>query len=165
MSVNSKAPVSGASTPDFVAELTPYRSLGRTGFLWLMAFVSFTCLLSGLMFLVMGAWPVFIFMGLDILIIYAAFKFNYHSARAKERVSIGRDELKIEKVHPSGRVVKHVLNPFWTRFEVNRHEEYGIVSMRVLSRDIELDIGSFLNPEDRESFAFAFGAALNRIKA
>ena len=164
MDLNSKDLASHASTPDFVAELTPYRSLGRVGFLWLMAFVSFTCLLSGLMFLVMGAWPVFLFMALDILVVYAAFKFSYRSARAKERVTVRRDELKIEKFHPSGRVVQHVFNPFWTRFEVNRHEEYGILSMRLTSRGRELDIGSFLNPDDRESFAFAFGAALNRVK-
>jgi len=165
MSVDSKAPEMDASTPDFVAELTPYRSLGRAGFLWLMAFISFTCLVSGLLFLVMGAWPVFLFMSLDILIVYAAFKLNYRAARAKERVSVCRDELKIEKFHPSGRVSKHFFNPFWTRFEVNRHEEYGILSMRLTSQGKELDIGSFLNPGDRESFAFAFGAALNRAKA
>ncbi len=165
MSAETKDPELEASTPDFVAELTPYRSLGRSGFIWLMAFVSFTCLLSGLMFLVMGAWPVFFFMALDILIVYVAFKFNYRSAKAKERVSVGRDELKIEKFHPSGRVSEHIFNPFWTRFEVNRHEEYGILSMRLSSRGKELDIGSFLNPNDRESFAFAFGAALNRVKA
>ncbi|MDJ0612583.1 MAG: DUF2244 domain-containing protein [Rhizobiaceae bacterium] len=164
MSSDTKHPELDASTPDFVAELTPYRSLGRMGFLWLMAFIAFTCFISGLLFLVMGAWPVFLFMGLDVLVIYAAFKFNYRSARAKERVSVGRNELKIEKFHPSGRVSEHVFNPFWTRFEVNRHEEYGILSMRLNSRGEELDIGSFLNPDDRESFAFAFSAALNRVK-
>lgn len=162
---NTKDQESDASTPEFVAVLTPYRSMGRTGFLLLMAFVTFTCVVSGLMFLVIGAWPVFIFMILDILVVYAAFKINYRAAKARERVSVGRDELKIEKTLPSGRIIEHRFNPFWTRFEVNRHDEYGILSMRIASRGKELDIGSFLNPDDRESFAFAFGAALNRVKA
>ncbi|MEM7214638.1 MAG: DUF2244 domain-containing protein [Pseudomonadota bacterium] len=150
--------------PDFVAELTPHRSLGRTGFFILMGFVSVTCFLSGMMFLVMGAWPVFLFMGLDVFIIWLAFKINYRAARARERISVGRHELKVQKIDPAGRMVEHVFNPFWTRFEVERHEQIGITSMRISSQDRILPIGSFLNPVDRESFAVAFSHALVRAK-
>ncbi|MEM9330286.1 MAG: DUF2244 domain-containing protein [Pseudomonadota bacterium] len=150
--------------PDFVAELTPYRSLGRTGFFVLMIFVSVTCFLSGLMFLVMGAWPVFIFMALDVLIIWLAFQINYRSAKAKERISVGRHELKVEKVDPAGRMVEYVFNPFWTRFEVDRHKEIGITGMRLTSENKSLPIGAFLNPDDRESFALAFSSALIKAK-
>ncbi|MEM9279662.1 MAG: DUF2244 domain-containing protein [Pseudomonadota bacterium] len=150
--------------PDFVAELTPYRSLGRTGFFVLMGFVSVTCFMSGIMFLVIGAWPVFLFMGLDVLVIWLAFKINYRAARAKERISVGRDELKIQKFDPAGRMVEHVFNPFWTRFEVDRHKEIGITGMRITSKDRSLPIGAFLNPDDRESFAAAFGNALVRAR-
>jgi len=151
--------------PDFVAELRPHRSLGRTGFLVLMGFISFTCLLSGFLFLLAGAWPVFLFFGLDVLVIWAAFKLNYRAARARERVSVQREELKVERIDPAGRVVEHRFNPFWTRFEIDRHEEYGITAMWLSSRNTRLMIGSFLNPADRESFAFEFGNALSRLKA
>jgi uncharacterized membrane protein len=151
--------------PEFVAELTPHRSLGQTGFWILMGFVSITCFMSGMMFLVIGAWPVFLFMLLDILIIWAAFKINYRAAKSRERVSIGRDTLLIEKSDPAGRTSRQTLNPFWTRFEVHRHEEIGITSMWLKSKDTEIQIGSFLNPVDRESFAHAFGHALSRAKS
>ena len=150
--------------PEFIAELTPHRSLGRNGFFLLMGFVAMTCFISGMMFLVMGAWPVFIAMGLDALIIWFAFKMNYRSARAREVISVARDELKIQMFDPSGRMVEHVFNPFWTRFEVDRHDEIGITSMRLTTKEFSLSIGAFLNPDDRESFASAFKGALSRVK-
>ncbi len=151
--------------PDFVAELTPHRSLGPNGFLLLMLLIGSTCFISGIMFLVIGAWPVFVFFGLDILIIFIAFKINYRDGRAKERVSIDRDVLKIEQFDPAGRVKEHVFNPYWSRFVVDRHEEFGITKMQIASQGNSLTIGSFLNPIDRESFAVAFNQALIRAKS
>lgn len=151
--------------PDFVAELVPYRSLSRTGFIVLMCFIGATCFVSGMMFLVIGAWPVFLFLGLDVLIIWLAFKLNYRAARRKERISVSRDELRIQVYDPSGREVAHVFNPFWTRLEIDRHEELGITRMVVASSDRRLQIGAFLNPDDRESFAVAFQRALGSAKS
>ena len=51
----------------FSALLTPHRSLNRTGFLALMIFVSLVSFAAGLAFLLMGAWPVFGFFGLDVI--------------------------------------------------------------------------------------------------
>ena len=150
--------------PEFIAELTPHRSLGRNGFFILMGFIAITCFISGMMFLVMGAWPVFIAMGLDALIIWFAFKMNYRAAKAREVISVARDELKIQKFDPRGRMIEHVFNPFWTRFEVDRHDEIGITSMRLTSKEVSLPIGAFLNPDDCESFASAFKGALGRVK-
>ncbi|MGH9916185.1 MAG: DUF2244 domain-containing protein, partial [Pyrinomonadaceae bacterium] len=53
---------------------------------------------------------------------------------------------------------------FWTRFSVARHEEIGITSMRVEGQGKAVTIGSFLNPDDRESFASAFTRALATAK-
>ena len=151
--------------PEFIAELTPHRSLGRTGFFLLMGFVGITCFISGMMFLVMGAWPVFIAMTLDALIIWFAFKMNYRAAKAREVISVARQELKIQKFSPNGRLEEHRLNPFWTRFEVDRHDEIGITSMRLITKEFSLPIGAFLNPDDCESFASEFKNALGRAKA
>lgn len=151
--------------PEFIAELTPYRSLGPNGFIILMVLIGVTCFASGVMFLVIGAWPVFIFMGLDVLIIFLAFKINYRDGRVKERVSVAREHLKVEKYDPKGRVKEFVFNPYWSRFEVDRHEEYGITNMQIASKGDVLKIGSFLNPSDRESFALAFNQALIRVKS
>ena len=151
--------------PVFAARLMPYRSLGNTGFLILMGFVCFTCFISGMMFLAMGAWPVFGFFGLDALLIYGAFKLSYRSGRAYEEIAIWKHEMEFRQVSPSGKIKIHKMNPFWTRFKIDRHEEIGITKMVLSEKGRELDIGSFLNPPDRETFAFAFGSALARVKS
>jgi uncharacterized membrane protein len=151
--------------PIFAARLTPHRSLGPKGFRLLMLFVVATCFFSGMIFLTIGAWPVFGFFGLDALLIWLAFKLNYRSGRASEEVAIWRDALEVRKFAPSGKMKIHQFNPFGIRFVVERHDEIGITSMSLATRDSSLVIGSFLNPADRESFARAFAQALARAKS
>ena len=54
----------------FSARVTPHRSLNRTGFTVLMAFVGVVSFVAGIAFYLMGAWPVLGFFGLDVLLIY-----------------------------------------------------------------------------------------------
>lgn len=158
--IESKA----AHEPIFQAFLTPHRSLGRTGFMVLMGVLAFAWLGTGAFFLSLGAWPVFGFFGLDVVLIYVAFRLNYRAGRAREEVSISRIALDIVKIAPSGKVQSYHFNPFWTRFRVSRHDEIGITGMAVESEGRQVPIGSFLNPDDRESFATAFSHALAAAK-
>lgn len=151
-------------TPIFKAMLTPYRSLGKNGFTILMA-VLITCWMGvGLLFLSIGAWPIFGFLGLDVLAIYWAFRANYRAARVREEIALSRSSLDIRQYAPSGKLTAHRFNPFWTLFRVARKSDIGITDMRIESKDQDVVIGSFLNPEDRESFASAFGAALAQVR-
>ena len=43
---------------------------------------------SGVVFVLMGAWPVFGFFGLDVLLVYLAFRANFRAARAYEEVTV-----------------------------------------------------------------------------
>lgn len=150
--------------PIFRALLTPHRSLGRKGFVILMSILAVSWLGTGAFFLSIGAWPVFGFFGLDVLLVYFAFKWNYRAARAREEVSVSRQALDIIKVAPSGKMQAFHFNPFWTKFRVARHDEIGITDMAVEEQGRRVTIGSFLNPDDRESFAAAFGNALATAK-
>jgi uncharacterized membrane protein len=150
--------------PVFAAELTPYRSLGKTGFRVVLVLTGGICVLYGGFFLITGAYPIGFFFGLDFLGLYIALKMSYRSGRAREEVTVSRSNLSIRKFSPAGRVVEHRFNPFWARFNVRRHEEFGITSMSVTGEGRGTDIGSFLNPDDRESFAKAFKGALATVK-
>ncbi len=55
---------------------------------------------SGMVFLMLGAWPVFGFLGLDVALIYWAFRANFRAARAYEEVTVTASELKVRKVNP-----------------------------------------------------------------
>ena len=154
-----------AQPPIFAARLTPYRSFGRTGFMVLMGFVAVTCFMSGILFINIGAWPVFGFIGLDAFLIWGAFKLSYHSGKAFEEIAVWKHELEFREFSPTGKVKIHKFNPFWTRFRVDRHDEIGITKMVLSEKGRELSIGSFLNPHDRESFAAAFGSALVKARS
>ncbi len=162
MSQTNAAPA--ADEQFFRALLTPHRSLGRTGFLVLMGALLFGWMATGIFFLAHGAWPVFGFFGLDVLLVYIAFRLNYRAARAREEVSVSRTNLDIRKVAPSGRSEQHRFNPFWARFSIARHDEIGITRMDVEGEGKAVQIGGFLNPDDRESFAKAFSGALAKAK-
>lgn len=154
-----------ADEPIFSALLLPHRSLGRTGFIVVMSIIGFVWLVTGLFFLSIGAWPVLGFFGLDMLAVYAAFKLNYRAGRAREEVIVSRLALDIVKTAPSGRSEVHRFNPFWAKFRVSRHDEIGITGMEVEAEGEVVPIGAFLNPDDRESFATAFGRALSTARA
>ncbi|KXF78893.1 hypothetical protein ATN84_03785 [Paramesorhizobium deserti] len=153
-----------SETPFFRALLVPHRSLGRTGFLVLMATLLAGWMFCGILFLSIGAWPVFGFFGLDVLLVYLAFRLNYRAGRAREEISVSRTALDIRQIAPSGRTREHRFNPFWTRFRISRHDEIGITAMNVEGEGRRVAVGSFLNPDDRESFATAFSRALATAK-
>src|SRR6201990_2781855 len=76
----------------FAARLTPHRSLNRTGFIVLMVFLSVLSFAAGMAFLLKGAWPVFGFFGLDVLVIYWAFRVNFRRAQDTEEISVTPSE-------------------------------------------------------------------------
>lgn len=164
MSDNMETSSAPNEEPIFRALLAPHRSLGRKGFTVLMAALVTCWLFVGTLFYSIGAWPVFGFFGLDILLIYLAFRANYLAARAREEVVVSRTALDIRQIAATGRRVEYRLNPFWTRFRVSRHSEIGITAMKVEGEGKSISIGSFLPPDDRERFALAFSKALATAK-
>src|SRR3979409_2360869 len=88
----------GAEPTIFSAVLTPHRSLGPTGFLIFMLVLGGISFVAGMVFVIAGAWPVLGFFGLDVLLVYGAFRINYRSARAYEEVTVTPSELKFRKV-------------------------------------------------------------------
>src|ERR1035438_3946532 len=128
----------------FSALLTPHRSLNRTGFLVLMGFVGVVSFAAGLAFLLMGAWPVFGFFGLDVLVIWWAFRVNFRRAKASEEIRITPSELRLRRVSHRGHVVEFVLNPLWVRLDQISHAEYGIEKLYLVSKGRRVAVASFL---------------------
>jgi uncharacterized membrane protein len=148
----------------FSAVLTPHRSLGHVGFLVLMIVFGVVSFISGMVFLLMGAWPVFGYFGLDVLLLYWAFRLNYRQAAAYEQVTVTPTALKVRKVSPGGTAREWVLNPLWVKLDKVVHEEYGVERLLLVSRGKHLAIGNFLGPDEKASFAQALGEALSEAK-
>ena len=130
----------------------------------LMAFVSVVSFAAGVAFLLMGAWPVFGFFGLDVLLIYWAFRINFRRAKASEEISVTPSELRVRRVSHRGHVVEWVLNPLWVQLDQKTHAEFGIERLYLVSKGRRVSVGSFLGPDEKASFAKALLAALQAAK-
>src|ERR1700730_14294927 len=99
----------------FSALLTPHRSLNRTGFLVVMAFVSGVSFAAGFAFLLMGAWPVLGFFGRSVLAICWAVRINFRNTKASEEILVMPSELRVRRVSHRGHVVEFRFNPLWVQ--------------------------------------------------
>jgi uncharacterized membrane protein len=148
----------------FSAVLTPHRSLSATGFVIVMVLVGGVSFAAGITFLMLGAWPVFGFFGLDALLIYLAFRANYRAGTAYEEVFVRPSQLHVRKVSHKGDVSEWTLNPVWVRLEREVHEEFGIERLLLVSHGRKLPIAGFLSPDEKKSFADALSAAIGTAK-
>jgi uncharacterized membrane protein len=165
MSRNDLTPDFTTSEPAiFSAVVTPHRSLDRTGFLIVMAAVSAVSFVAGTVFLAMGAWPVFGFFGLDVLLVYWAFRANYRAAAAYEEIIVTPSELRVRKVSHRGHASEWSFNPLWVRLEREHHEDFGLQGLFLVFRAERLPIARMLSPQERETFATALAAAIGEAR-
>ena len=148
----------------FSAILTPHRSLNGVGFLAVMVAIGGLSFASGILFLILGAWPVIGFLGLDVALVYWAFRINYRAANAYEEVVVTSSELKLRKVSHHGKVAEWSFNPLWVKLDREVDEEYGTARLFLVSRGRKLPLAGFLTPGEKESFAAALGAAIGEAK-
>ena len=139
--------------------LTPHRSLSPAGFTALMVLFGATCFVTGILFLAIGAWPVLGFFGLDVLLLYVAFRLNYRAGRAYELVELRDGELSVTRVDARGRSERLGLNSYWARVDLRRHPD-GSNELRLAAQGREAVVGRFLSNEDREALSVALREAL-----
>lgn len=144
----------------FEARLSPHRSLSFTGFTILMLVLAVMSFAVGVTFLLMGAWPVFGFFGLDVALVWFAFRANYRAARGYEDIRMTPSLLSVRQVSPRGKARETDFNPRWTRLEKTEDELAGVTKVALVSRGFPLVVGSFLPPFDKGELAKALGRAL-----
>lgn len=144
----------------FDIELKPYRSLGPRGFAILIGFVALGNLGAGLAFWLLGAWPVLLFCGLDLLLVWLAFKFSYRQQRAREFIRLDDTTLEVRRVDLQGRETVWRLQPYWLRIECDAEDESAV--LRVWSHGRALTLGAFLSPDERRLLADGLREALWR---
>ena len=146
------------------AVLQPHRSLPPRGFAVLMMVLGALSLLAGVTCVLIGAWPVFGFFGLDVLLVYAAFRLSYRGARLREIVRLTEGSLTVERVSPKGEHRRWQFEPYWLRVRFDDRElQPGPVTLTSHGRALE--VGSFLAPDQRRSLATSLRNALAAWRA
>lgn len=153
-----------AERPVFDATITPHRSLTQNGFRMVMTLVCLASIVSSIPFLLLGAWPVAGFFGLDILALFIAFRVNFRAARAFEQVIVTPLAVLLRKVTHRGQEANWRFNPAWTKIEREEDEDYGLLRLSLVSRGRKVPVADALSPEERAGFADALAAALAQAR-
>ncbi len=125
-----------------------------------MAAISAVSFGTGLMFYLMGAWPVMGFMGLDVALVYVCLQAQLPRAARLRDGGARREALTVTRVAPSGESQSWQFNPYWVRLHLE--ERVGRMSeLSLVSHGKRLVFGSFLTDPEREDFATALKAALS----
>lgn len=143
----------------FRFELVSYRSLGRLGFRVLMGAVIAVNLVVGFLFLSLGAWPVLVFCGLDIALVYWAFKANYRAGLLRETIEVSPAMLTLTRWHPSGRRETFEFNPYWVRVRLKEQTD-GRNALNLALHGNEFRFANFLSDDERREFADSLTGAL-----
>lgn len=158
--------------PDnFDLVLRPNMSLSRRGFFWLMVFFTVISMIVGGYFWSLGAWPVFGFFGLDVALLYGAFRLNYRYGKRYETLSMAEEKLVFSQVTALGTARQWEFDPYWVRVSLERFGAQGedIGALILSSHGKYVSVGAFLAPEERESLAASLQATLggwrNRLSA
>jgi uncharacterized membrane protein len=145
----------------FDATLRPHRSLEPRGFVLLMATIAGISFLSGIAFVLQGAWPVMGFFGLDVAAIYLAFRINYRAADSSERVVLSETELLVERRRRGRLVGRWSFQPYWLRVEVADEPRTGVI---LQSHGRSIAVGSFLSPDEQAGFAEALKESIAELR-
>lgn len=161
---DAAAATDAVGTIYFDATLAPYRSLPPQGFLILMSAIAGGGFLIGFGFFLAGAWPVAGFAGLEILLVYIAFKLNYRESRRRQHLRLTeKTGLEIAEVAPNGHETVRRLEPTWLSVEIEdppRHDS----QLKLMSHGRVTIVGAFLTAGERLELAHALRAALERYR-
>jgi len=124
-----------------------------------MGLIGGVSFITGVLFMLKGAWPVFGFLGLDVALVWFAFRRSYRAGRAEERLSIHDGDLVIRRVHPDGRQQVWRFPAYWARVDLAPHHS-GDNELTIGSHGHRVTIASFLSPDERVDLAAALQDAI-----
>jgi uncharacterized membrane protein len=144
--------------------LLPHRSLPPRGFHLLMVILGLISLGVGVGFVSIGAWPVTGFFGLDVALVYIAFRINYRQGRLREILRLATDTFTVERVSVYGSRRVWQFQPFWMRVVLDERDA-DRNRLFVASHGRFLAIGDFLSATARRELATTIREALTRWRA
>jgi len=157
--LHKSAPPHSAQGYVMDAVLTPHRSLSQRGFARLLGGFALLNMLISIMFIIQGAYPVVVFLALDVGLLWLAFRMNYKAGQEEERVRVAPQYLHVFRRDPKGRAAHWVVSPLWAQVSADA------AAVRISSAGKTVLVGQFLSPEEREQFSKALGEALTKAKA
>lgn len=138
--------------PIFRVNLYPPRSLGRRAARNIV--IAMVCVTStiGLIFWLVGAWPVIGFLGVDVILLSLAFYFSFRAARAEERIELRHGNLRVTRISARGTRQEFDFQPYWLQVVLERGDD-DRCELYLRSHGKRFEIGGFLGAEEKTDLA------------
>ena len=123
-------------------------SLSSTGRLFVFIFIFVVSVGIALAFALLGAWLILPFAGLEMLVLYLAFRYVDRRAGDYERIAIDGDRVELEFCE-AGTTRRHELNRHWAQVVTSGDGK----RLALRSHGREFEVGRYLNAEERQKTA------------
>lgn len=151
------------SVSPFSVTARPNSVLGQPGLLISMAVLLPACLVAGLTFLIIGAWPVTLFMTLHLLAVVAAFRYVERHTNDFERLTLADDRLILDTHTPEGD--QHLeFNGYWVQVDLQASSVGGGNCLRLRSHGKEVPFGRLMSDGERLAVSQELSRRLARLR-
>lgn len=155
------------------AVITPHCSLSSRGMVALLLALGALGALISLRFMALGAWPVVVFMALDIALVAAALRYANRRRRAYEYLWLDNEKLGIERGYRGEEAEQLQLKPYWLRLEWRGEPVDDAIplaeedfpanpSLWLVGEGQGVEIASWLSAPEKRAFADNLQQALHR---
>ncbi len=126
-----------------------------------MSCVGLVSFVAGVMFVSMGAWPVFGFFGLDVALLYWAFKRNYADGNIREFIELNQHELIVQRYVKNEKVQEHKFLRNWVTLDLAEDKVRELIgALTIQCHGQTTEIARFLGPDERKEFFHALRRAM-----
>ncbi len=136
----------------FSAELRPNRSSSRSALKWLALAATGVMVPVAVGFSLAGAWPVFGFMGLELVALVALLHFNHRRTRVVERIAVTERQLHLERINPWGQRESWSIPRHWARIKLIAADAPNS-RLELRSHGHVIALGTFLTADERREVA------------
>lgn len=143
----------------FHVVLYPNHSLGPWGASGVLLVAAAVSGALGSAFALAGAWPVTGFLGLDLVLLAAAFLVARRRSRRREEIRLDASGLHLLRIEPDGSARTVRLEPYWVRVQLEQPSPLT-ARLWLRSHGRRLRIGAFLTAEEVRGLARALERAL-----
>ena len=149
----------------FHAVLTAQRSLGGRGLAWAAGLLGVLAVISMVMFLVLGAWPVAGFVGAEVGVAVLLLLAHHRAGRAREELTLDEGGLTVARIDWAGHRLEERLPPAWLRVALQPPAGSRAGHIELATHGRTLAVGTFLAPEEQAELAAALERALSLWRA
>jgi len=143
----------------FSRVLRPHRSSSERAVKIVTGFVLCLFIPTGMVFLLVGAWPVFGFMGLEVIALIFALRYNHKVGSAFEAITLTDKEFRHSKVDHWGKRKHTSFQPQWLQIRIDETSQQLIAG----THGKRVVIGKFLTDDEREELCTVLIEAIRRL--